>query len=93
MTGIPDLGIRLDIMGRVLDPLLCVFLADVKSVGKGTCMHVCIWYTKLTCISNGVSKTDIVVGKVQCVCVCVCDCVCVDRWRGHSRCRAPLTTG
>ena len=21
---------------------------------------------------NGVSKTDIVVGKVQCVCVCVC---------------------
>ena len=25
MTGIPDLGIRVDIMGRVLDPLLCVF--------------------------------------------------------------------
>ena len=24
---------------------------------------------------NGVSKTDIVVGKVQCVCVCVCVCV------------------
>ena len=23
MTGIPDLGIRVDIMGRVLDPLLC----------------------------------------------------------------------
>ena len=35
-------------------------------------MHVCVWYTELTCISNGVSKTDIVVGKVQCVCVCVC---------------------
>ena len=34
-------------------------------------MHVCVWYTELTCISNGVSKTDIVVGKVQCVCVCV----------------------
>ena len=50
-------------------------------------MHVCVWYTELTCISNGVSKTDIVVGKVQCVCVCV------DRRRGHSRCRAPLTTG
>ena len=48
---------------------------------------MCVWYTELTCISNGVSKTDIVVGKVQCVCVCV------DRWRGHSRCRAPLTTG
>ena len=32
-------------------------------------MHVCAWYTELTCISNGVSKTDIVVGKVQCVCV------------------------
>ena len=47
----------------------------------------CVWFTELTCISNGVSKTDIVVGKVQCVCVCV------DRWRGHSRCRAPLTTG
>ena len=74
-------------MGRVLDPLLCVFLADIQSVGIGACMHVCIWYTELTCISNGVSKTDIVVGKVQCVCVCV------DRWRGHSLCRAPLTTG
>ena len=72
-------------MGRVLDPLLCVFLADIQSVGIGACMHVCVWYTELTCISNGVSKTDIVVGKVQCVCVCV------DRWRGHSRCRAPLT--
>ena len=87
MTGIPDLGIRVDIMGRVLDPLLCVFLADIQSVGIGACMHVCVWYTELTCISNGVSKTDIVMGKVQCVCVCV------DRWRGHSRCRAPLTTG
>ena len=87
MTGIPDLGIRVDIMGRVLDPLLCVFLADIQSVGIGACMHVCVWYTELTCISNGVSKTDIVVGKVQCVCVCV------DRWQGHSRCRAPLTTG
>ena len=69
-------------MGRVLDPLLCVFLADKQSVGIGACMHV---DTELTCISNGVSKTDIVVGKVQCVCVCVC----VDRWRGHSRCQAP----
>ena len=68
MTGIPDLGIRVDIMGRVLDPLLCVFLADIQSVGIGACMHVCVWYTELTCISNGVSKTDIVVGKVQCVC-------------------------
>ena len=72
MTGIPDLGIRVDIMGRVLDPLLCVFLADIQSVGIGACMHVCVWYTELTCLSNGVSKTDIVVGKVQCVCVCVC---------------------
>ena len=87
MTGIPDLGIRVDIMGRVLDPLLCVFLADMQSVDTGACMHVCVWYTELTCISNGVSKTDIVVGKVQCVCVCV------DRWRGHSRCQAPFTTG
>ena len=91
MTGIPDLGIRVDIMGRVLDPLLCVFLADIQSVGIGACMHVCVWYTELTCISNGVSKTDIVVGKVQWVRSSVC--VCVDRWRGHSRCRAPLTTG
>ena len=41
-------------------------------------MHVCVWYTELTCISNGVSKTDIVVGKVQCVCVCVCVCVLTD---------------
>ena len=86
MTGIPDLGIRVDIMGRVLDPLLCVFLAGIHSVGIGACMHVCVWFTELTCISNGVSKTDIVVGKVLCVCVCV------DRWRGHSHCRAPLTT-
>ena len=77
MTGIPNLGIRMDIMGRVLDSLLCVFLADIQSVGIGACMHVCVWYTELTCISNGVSKTDIVVGKVQFVCVCVCVCVCV----------------
>ena len=59
MTDIPDLGIRADIMGQVLDPLLCVFLADIQSVGIGTCMHVCVWYTELTIISNGVSKTDI----------------------------------
>ena len=63
MTGIPDLGIRVDIMGRV---------ADIQSVGIEACMHVCVWYTELTCIWNGVSETDIVVGKVQCVCVCVC---------------------
>ena len=74
MTGIPDLGIRVDIMGRVLDPLLCFFLADIQSVGIGACMHVCVWSTELTCISNGVSNTDIVVGKVQCVCVRVCVC-------------------
>ena len=42
MTGIPDLGIRVDIMGQVLDPLLCVFLADIQSVGNGACMHVCV---------------------------------------------------
>ena len=65
-------------MGRVLDPLLCAFLAGIQCVGIGACMHVCVWYTELTCISNGVSKTDIVVGKVLCVCVCVlCVCVCV----------------
>ena len=58
MTGKPDLGIRVDIMGRVLDPLLCVILAYIQSVGIGACMHVCVWYTELTCISNGVSKTD-----------------------------------
>ena len=45
MTGIPDLGIRVDIMGRVLDPLLCVFLADIQSVGIGACMHV-TWPSK-----------------------------------------------
>ena len=55
MTGIPELGIRVDIKSRVLDPLLCVFLADIQSVGIGACMHVCVWYTELTCISNGVS--------------------------------------
>ena len=70
MTGIPDLGIRVDIMGRVLDPLLCVFLADIQSVGIGACMHVCVWYTELTCISNGVSKTDIWWVRSS-VCVCV----------------------
>ena len=42
MTGIPDLGIRADIMGPVLDPLLCVFLAGIQSVGIGACMHVCV---------------------------------------------------
>ena len=45
MTGIPDMGIRVDIMGRVLDPLLCVFLADIESVGIGG-LHalVCLVY-------------------------------------------------
>ena len=37
-------------------------------------MHVCIWYTELTCISYGTSEMDIV-DKVLCVCVCVCVCV------------------
>ena len=41
MTGIPDLGIRVDIMGRVLDPLLCVFLADIQSVGIWD-LHACV---------------------------------------------------
>ena len=75
MIGIPDLGIRADIMGRVLDPLLCVFLAGMQSVGIGDCMHVCVWYVELTCILNEASKTDIVVGKV--LCVCECECVCM----------------
>ena len=93
MTGIPDLGIRADIMGRVLDPLLCVFLACIQSVGIGACMHMCVWYTELTCISNGVSKTDIVRalrGKVLCVCVCVSEClhacVCVCVWYTEPTC-------
>ena len=82
MTGIPDLGIRVDIMGRVLDPLLCVFLADIQSVGIGACMHVCVWYTEL------MGSLKMTLWWVR-----SCVCVCVDRWRGHSRCRAPLTTG
>ena len=77
MTRKPDLGIRADIMGRVLDPLLCVFLDGIQSVGVGACMHVCVWYTEVTCLSNGASKTDIVVGQVLCVCVCVLVCVCM----------------
>ena len=55
---------------------MCV-LAGIQSVGIGACMHVCVWYTELTCISNGASKTDIVVGKVLSVCVCVLACLCV----------------
>ena len=90
MTGIPDLGIRVDIIGRVLDPLLCVFLADIQSVGIGACMHVCVWYRELTCILNGSLKQTLWWVRSS---VCVCVCVCVDRWRGHSSCRAPLTTG
>ena len=43
-------------------------------------MHVCVWYSKPTCISNWASKTDIVVVKVFCVCVCVCVCMCVCEW-------------
>ena len=77
MTGIPDLGIRADIMGRVLDPLLCVFLAGIQSVGIGACMNVCVWYPELTCISNGVSKTLWWVRSSVCVCVCVCVFVCL----------------
>ena len=58
MTGIPNLGIRADIMGQVLDPLLCVFLAGIQSVGIGVCMHVCV--TEPTCIPYWASRTDIV---------------------------------
>ena len=87
MTGIPDLGIRVDIMGRVLDPLLCVFLADIQSVDTGACMHVCVWYTELTCIYRMGSLKQTLWWVRSSVCVCV------DRWWGHSRCQAPLTTG
>ena len=41
---------------------------------------MCVWYTEPTRISNGASKTDIVVDKVLCVCVCggcLHACVCV----------------
>ena len=74
MTGIPDLGIREDIMGQVLDPLLCVFLAGIQSVGIGACMRVCVWYTELTCISMGPLKQTLWWVR-SCVCVCVCVCV------------------
>ena len=42
MTGIPDLGIRMDIMGRVFDSLLCVFLADIQRVGRYRGLHACV---------------------------------------------------
>ena len=82
MTGIPDLGIRGTLWVESLTLYCVCFVACIQSVGIGACMHVCVWYTELTCISNGVSKTDIVRalrGKVLCVCVCVCvlACLCV----------------
>ena len=43
MTGIPDLDIRVDIMGRVLDPLLCVVLADIQRY-RGLHACVCLVY-------------------------------------------------
>ena len=39
----------------------------------GPCGKILPQWLRAPC--NGVSKTDIVVGKVQCVCVCVCVCV------------------
>ena len=44
MTGIPDLGIRADIMGRVLDPLLRVFLAGIQCRYRGLYACVCLVY-------------------------------------------------
>ena len=38
----------------------------------GPCGRILPQWLRAPC--NGVSKTDIVVGKVQCVCVCVCVC-------------------
>ena len=64
-------------MGRVLDPLLCVFLAGIKKIGIGACMHVCVWYTELTCISNGASKTKfliyvklVFISDTYCILIC-----------------------
>ena len=69
MTGIPDLGIRVDIMGRVLDPLLCVFLADIQNVGIGACMHVCVWYTEHVYRMGSLKQTLWWVRSSVCVCV------------------------
>ena len=66
MTGIPDLGIRVDIMGRVLDPLLCVFLADIQRVGIGASMHVCVWYTDLTC-TRFIQKVSGLLPLIKCL--------------------------
>ena len=79
MTGIPDLGIWADIMDRVLEPLLCVFLAGIQSVGIGTCMNVCVWYTELTYIYRigPLKQTFWWVRSSVCVSVCVCVYVCV----------------
>ena len=52
-------------------------------------MHVCVLYTELTCISNGVSKTVIVgVRSSVCVRVCVCECLhaCVCVWYTEPTC-------
>ena len=71
MTGIPDLGIRADIMGRVLDPLLCVFLAGIQKCRYGG-LHACVCLVyRADIISNGALKQTLWWVRSS-VCVCVC---------------------
>ena len=49
-------------MGRVLDPLLCVFLAGIQSVGIGrACVCVCV------CVCEREKERERV---LACLCVC-----------------------
>ena len=55
-------------------------------------MLVCVWYTEPTCIPQ--SRLVYRIGPLeQTLWVRSSVIVHVDRWLGHSRCRAPLTTG
>ena len=66
---------------------VCVCVCVCVCMCVSACMLVCVWYTEPTCIPHTHGPLE------RTLWVRPSALVCVGRWRGHSRCRAPLTTG
>ena len=63
-------------------------------VGKVLCVCVCVCVLACLCVCGIQSRLVYRIGPLEgTLWVRSSALACVDRWRGHSRCRAPLTTG